>query len=62
MTYSKTFAFLLVSLSGWLGISHIATEGEVALLIDNVIQVVGLLGAFWARYKTGNITVLGFKK
>lgn len=62
MTYSKTFAFLFVSLLGWLGVSHIATEGEVAILIDNVIQVIGLLGAFWARYKTGDVTVLGFKK
>ncbi len=60
--YSKTFAFLLVSLLGWLGVSHVATEGEVALVIDNVIQVVGLVGAFWARYKAGNVTVLGFKK
>lgn len=60
--YSTTFAFLIVSLLGWLGVSHIATSDEVALVIDNIIQVVGLFGAFYARYKQGNITVLGFRK
>lgn len=62
MSYSKTFAFLLMSLLGWLGVSHIATEPDLAVLIDNIIQVVGLLGAFWARYKAGGVTFAGFKK
>ena len=51
-----------MSLLGWLGVSHIATEPDLAVLIDNIIQVVGLLGAFWARYKAGGVTVAGFKK
>jgi hypothetical protein len=51
-----------MSLLGWLGVSHVASEGDLAVLIDNIIQVVGLLGAFWARYKAGNVTALGFKK
>ena len=62
MNYSSVFAFALVSLAGWLGVSHIVTQDEVAMLIDNIIQVAGLIGVFIARYKQGNITPLGFKK
>jgi len=62
MGYSKTFAFLIVALLGWLNVSYLATEDEVSLVIDNVLQVVGLVGAFWARYKQGDVTVLGFRK
>ena len=60
--YSATFAFLIVSLLGWLGVSHIATQNEVAIVVDNIIQVVGLIGAFWGRYRQGDITPLGFKR
>ena len=61
--YSKTIAFLILSLAGWLGVSNLFTENEVALVIDNVIQLVGIFGAWWGRYKSGSsITILGFKK
>lgn len=64
MQYSKTFAFLLVAILGWLGVSNLFTEGEITIVIDNIVQVVGIIGAGWARYKsTGEpVTVLGFKK
>lgn len=62
MGYSKIFAFLILSLLGWLNVGYIASEDEVGLVIDNVLQVVGFVGAFWARYKQGDVTVLGFRK
>lgn len=62
MGYSKTFAFLIVVLLGYLGVGNIATETEVAQVIDGLLQIVGLLGAFWARYSQGDVTVLGFRK
>lgn len=62
MGYSKTFAFLIVSLLGYFGVGNIANETEVAQVIDGLLQIGGLVGAFWARYKQGDVTVLGFRK
>lgn len=61
--YSKTIAFLILSLAGWLGVSHLFTENEVAVVIDNIIQLVGIFGAWWGRYKAVSpVTVLGFRR
>lgn len=62
MSYSTTFAFLIFSLLGWLGVSHIISQGDIATIIDNVIQVVGIVGAAYGRYKAGGVTALGFRK
>lgn len=62
MGYSKTFAFLIVGLLGWLGVGQVVTENELAVVIDNVLQIVSILGVFWARYKQGDVNVLGFRK
>jgi len=62
MGYSSTFAFLIVALLGWLGVGQLVSEKEVAVIIDNILQIAGILGGLWARYKQGNVNVLGFRK
>jgi hypothetical protein len=46
----KTYSFLAIALLGYLGLSDLITEAEVAASIDNVAQLVGILGAVWGRY------------
>lgn len=62
MSYSKTFAFLLVTILGYLNVGYFVTESEATLVFDNILQIVGIVGAIWGRYKVGDVTVLGFKK
>ena len=62
MNYSLTFASLIVAVLGWLGVSHIATQSEVATVIDNLLQIGGMLFAFYGRYKAGGVSKLGFKQ
>ena len=63
MQYSKTFAFLFVAFLGWAGVTGIVSEGEVTTVIDSMIQIVGIIGAAWGRWKaTEPVNILGFKK
>lgn len=62
MTYSKVFAFAIVSLLGWLNVGYLVSESEASLIFDNVVQVVGIIGVIISRYKQGNVTILGFRK
>ena len=62
MNYSLTFASLIVAVLGWLGVSHIATQSEVATVIGNLLQIGGMLVAFYGRYRAGGVTKLGVKE
>jgi len=64
MQYSKVYVGVIVIILGWVGIADFVSESEVALIVDHVIQLIGIVGTLWARYKsTGQpIGVLGFRK
>jgi len=62
MTYSKVFAFAIVSLLGWLNVGYLVSDSEASLIFDNIVQVVGIVGVIISRYKQGDVTVLGFKR
>lgn len=64
MTYSKVYAFVLVTVLGWVGIADIVSESEASILVDHIIELVGIVGTLWARYKSSGepINVLGVKR
>ena len=47
----KTYIGLAIIVLGWLGISHLVTETELAMVADSVIQLVGIGIAIYGRYK-----------
>lgn len=47
----KTYSFILISLIGTLGLSSFVSEGEVARIVDMVLQLGGLVGAIYGRYQ-----------
>ena len=51
MTGYRTYASLVVIVLGLFGLGNIITEGDAAKLIDLVLQVAGLVGAAYFRYK-----------
>jgi len=59
---SKTYVGIIVIILGWLGISHLFSEGEVALVVDNIIQLIGIVTAIHGRYRMGGVNALGIKK
>lgn len=61
MNYSTTYVGIIVVVLGWLGASHLVTEGEVSLVVDNILQLIGVVTAIWGRYKAGGVSVLGVK-
>lgn len=56
---SKTIAGLVIIILGLVGVTELVTEAEVATTIDAVIQVVGLVVAWYGRYKAGGINLVG---
>jgi len=60
--YSKTYVGMIVILFGWFGISNLVAGDEVALIVDNVLQLVGIGIAIYGRYKAGGVNILGFRK
>jgi len=60
--YSKTFVGIIVILLGWFGISNLVAGDEVALIVDNVLQLVGIGISIYGRVKAGGVTILGFRK
>ncbi len=62
MKYSTTFAGLLVIIAGWLDIADIITSDNAAIIIDNVLQLIGIIVAIYGRFKAGGVNLLGFKK
>lgn len=57
-----TFAGLIMVVLGWFGVSHIITSDNVATIIDNIVQIVGIVVAAIGRYRAGGVNALGFKK
>lgn len=60
--YSKTYAGIIIVILGWLGVAHWVTDTEVGLVVDNVIQLIGVITAIVGRYKAGGVNVAGFKQ
>lgn len=60
-SYSKTYAGIIIVILGWLGVSHLVTNDEVATTIDNIIQVIGIVTAIYGRYKAGGVNIIGIK-
>jgi hypothetical protein len=61
-SYSTTYVGIVVVLLGWLGVSNLVTNEQVSIIIDNIIQLVGMGVTIYGRYKAGGVTVLGVKK
>lgn len=61
MSYSKVFAFALVSLLGYFNVGSLVSQNEATLIFDNILQVAGIVGVIWARYKQGGVSILGVK-
>jgi hypothetical protein len=62
MSYSQTFVGVIVIVLGWLGISHLVTSGEVAGIVDSIIELVGIIYTIYQRVKKGDVTTFGFRK
>ena len=60
--YSKTYTGIVIIILGWIGVSHLVTSDDVANIIDNVAQLVGIVVAIYGRYKAGGVNILGVKK
>lgn len=60
--YSKTYAGIIIVILGWLGVAHWVSDTEVGVIVDNVIQLIGVITAIVGRYKAGGVNVAGFKK
>lgn len=60
--YSQTYAGIIVIVLGWLGLAHWVSNTEVATVVDNIIQLIGVVTAIIGRYKAGGVNVLGVKK
>lgn len=60
---SKTIVGLIVVVAGLTGFSNIFLESEVATVVNNTVQVVGIVLAWYGRVTaTRDINVLGFRK
>lgn len=59
---SMTITSLLILIAGILGVGEIFKEEEVAIVINAIVQIVGILGVWYGRYRHGDITVLGSRK
>jgi hypothetical protein len=62
MQYSVTIASLIVIVLGWLGVGDLVTQDELSNGINLVIQLVGIIGVWYGRYRQGDINPLGFRK
>lgn len=48
----KTYIGLVIIVLGWLGIGGIISESDVTIVVDNIIQLVGIVIAVYGRYMT----------
>ena len=62
MNYSLTYAGLLVIIAGWLGIGDLITSENAAIIVNNVVQLIGIIATIYGRYRAGDVTIAGFKK
>ena len=60
--YSTTYVGVIVIVLGWLGLSNLVTNDNVSVIVDNVLQLIGVITAIIGRYKAGGVSVLGFRK
>ena len=51
-------------LLGWLGLAQYVTDGDVTTIVDNVLQIAGMIMAIYGRYmsKGEAVTILGVKR
>lgn len=47
----KTYIGIIVVIIGWLGFGDLVTEDNVGLIVDNVIQLIGIIVTIYGRYK-----------
>lgn len=59
---SVTIASLLVLILGFLGLGEVVSEDEAAKVIDAVVQIAGIIGVWYGRFRQGDINVVGLKK
>lgn len=59
---SKTYIGIIVILAGWIGIGDIITQDSAAVIVNNVLEIIGMITAIYGRYKAGGINFLGFRK
>lgn len=58
---SLTITSLVVLVAGLLGFGDLFTEGEVTEVVNAVIQIVGVFGVWYGRYRQGDVDILGRK-
>lgn len=46
----KTYIAIAVLVLGMFGIGDIITETDMSVLIDSVMQIIGVIGAIYGRY------------
>lgn len=64
MKYSATFAGLLAVLLGQV-LQHLGLDiapGDLETTIGVLLTILGLLWAWYGRWRKGDVTLLGFKK
>lgn len=59
--YSTTYAGIIVIVLGWLGLASLVSSTEVSTIVDNILQLVGIIVAIVGRYKAGGVSMLGVK-
>lgn len=59
--YSTTYAGIIVIVLVWLGLASLVSSTEVSTIVDNILQLVGIIVAIVGRYKAGGVSMLGVK-
>lgn len=60
---SKTIIALIVLVAGMLGLGDIFLESEVATVVNALLQIVGVVGAWYGRVvASGRVSWLGMKE
>ena len=60
---SKTIASLLIIVLGYIGFADLLSDAEIASTIDNIMQIVGMIGVWYGRFMTNGepIDIVGLK-
>ena len=59
---SVTITSLIVLVVGLLGVGDVFPKSEVATVVNAVVQIVGVVGVWYGRYRQGDINLFGQKK
>lgn len=62
MNISLTIVSLIVIIAGFVGLGDVIKQEEVANIVNAVIQIVGIAGVWYGRYRQQDITWFGTKK